>query len=978
MNTDAVYSDPCYSVCFLSHLLGNPDAICFPISVTQNADVQDLALKIRDEPDIRSELEAKKLCLFKVKLLCGEVSTVPDDKIYNSTVEWLSKHATDKRLRMQSVFRLEKYFPDGPAPEEKYLIDVIAVSDPTLQALFRSSIPKNETFTISESTPRKPKEETEGLVEEFLSRYDTKLRQYLAGPPWKEFWDAPPDASNNIAQFVKSLKIPDIGGNPVLLLHNLGDGVVDSSVVDDVFTRKSSFLVNTSGSGKTRLLFEGLTRHWGFYFTTIVDSINHHLGSADISQATETHIPGSRGFIPNPWTLADENQHAAFYNNHLIAERRVIQILTARICFFNYFLRMARGAVPDESVDNYKKHWLFLQLCSVHILGEDVFKKLTETLMDASDEFLLKERLAAHARLTELQIEFSLGKDFFLVLDEAQVAIDRLENSFCSQHKQAIKRPVLRPIIRTWQMATSFPIVISGTSLSIDVVNEVVSAAVMKIMPFTFATRTGAFDDEDDQREYILRYMPRHFARTISGKAFLKRAWNYARGRHRFTAALVTQSLKFSFQSSHRILNAFIEASCGFVPSDAQRFVREEQEIVNIKGKLDPFASLDFSKLFDDPVRLLDFSNVLYAWILLRKPIALTSKSKDLVELGFARFIDIPGEDAYVDEPIVLLAAASQFGSRDFSLGDYVKRPLLVGPGRGEHFEASVAYYLACAFADTSKLCDIFDFGDGVPEWATLPAELVSVALKGKGIEANRFHLQDLIDSTTAIGVHVDSVEEMMKWLKNPSSLLCFPNKTMGPDVIFFVRLDGRLILPVLVQCKWSTANTLDKMTLQRAVYSLDLSRLFKLWIPPISKADAARKCALDLFKRLNGPHILKKPDKWLQDGLALSVIASYPAVTPEASVAPFYATLDLDRCIQMVDEKDFLAAIPDSLGIDRNTEGDGVGTSRKRRRTLSGGCGRYGKKRSTAKQTTASGKKPHTASGKKQSQSSASGKKRR
>ncbi|KAL5476916.1 hypothetical protein ACEPAI_3102 [Sanghuangporus weigelae] len=863
---------------------------------------------------------------------------------------------------MQSVVCLERYFPDGPAPEEEYLIDVIAVSDPTLQALFRSSNPDNQTFTVTEPTPRKPKEETEGLVEEFLSRYDTKLRRYLAGPPWKDFWEAPPDASNNIAQFVKSLKIPDIGGDPVLLLHNLGNGVVDSSIVDKVFSRTSSFLVNTSGSGKTRLLFEGLTRHWGFYFTTLADSINHGLGSEDISQAIETHIPGSRGFIPNPWTLAEENQHIAFNNNHLIAERRVIEILTARICFFNYFLRMAREAAPDGSVDNYKKHWLFLQLCSGHILGGDVFKKLTETLMDASDEFLLIERLAAHARLTELQTEFSLGKDFFLVLDEAQVAIDRLENSFCSQQKQAIKRPVLRPIIRAWKMATTFPIVISGTSLSINVVNEVVSAAVMKIMPFTFATRTGAFDDEDDQREYILRYMPRHFARTVSGKAFLKRAWNYARGRHRFTATLVTQLLKLSFQSPHRILNAFMEASCGFVPSDAQRFVHKEQEIVNLKGNLDLFAPLDFSKLFDDPVRLLDFSNVLYAWLLLRKPIALTSKSKDLVELGFARFIDVPGDNVYVDEPIVLFAAASQFGSRDFSLGDYVKRPLLEGPGRGEHFEASVAYYLACAFDEMSKLCDIFDFGDEVPEWATLPAELVSVTLKGEGIEANCFHLQDLIGSMTAIGVHLDSVEEMMKWLKNPSSLLCFPNKTMGLDIIFFVRLDGRLILPILVQCKWSTANVLDKMTLQRAVYSLDLSRLFKLWvrypisvdvtlltrtsfglqIPPIAKADAARKCALDLFKRLNGPDILKKPDKWLQDGLALMVIASYPAVTPEASVAPFYATLDMDRCIQVVDEKDFLAAIPDSLGIDRNTEGDGVGTLRKRRRTLSGVCTYY------------------------------------
>ncbi|KAL5514188.1 hypothetical protein ACEPAG_2276 [Sanghuangporus baumii] len=756
MTTDAIYSDLCYSVCFLSHLSGNPKVNCFPISVTRAAKVQDLALKIRDEP-------------------FGEISTVPDDKVYNSAVEWLSEHVINKRSRMQSAFRLERYFPDGPALEEEYLIDVIAVSDLTLQDLFRPSIPDNQMFTSIEPTPRKSKQKTEELVEEFLSRYETKLRQYLARPPWKDFWQAPPDASNNIAQFVKSLKIPDIGDNPVLLMHNLGDGVVDSSVVDEVFARTSRFLVNTSGSGKTRLLFEGLTRHWGSYFTTIVDSLNHDLGSEDISQA----IRPSKHIFPD--------LGASFrIRGRWLTEISVLLLTTT--------IWIAREAAPDGSVDKFKKHWLFLQLCSAHILGGDVFKKLTETLMDVSDEFLLKERLAAHARVTELQTEFSLGKDFFHVLDEAQVAIDRLENSFCSQQKQAIKRPVLRPIVRTWKMATTFPIVISGTSLSIDVVKEVVSAAVMKIVPFTFTTRTGAFDD---QREYILHYKPRHLAETIFGKAFLKRAWNYGRGKHRFTAALVTQLLKFSFQSPHRNLNAFIEASCGFVPSDAQRFVHEEQEIVNIEEKLGPFASLYFSKLFDDPVRLLDFSNVLYAWLLLRKPIALTSKSKDLVELGFARFIDVSGNDAYVDEPIVLLAAARS--------------------NRGEHFEASVAYCLACAVAVMSKLCDVFDFGDEVPEWATLPAELVSVTLKGKGIQANSFHLQDLIGSTTAIGVRFDSVEDTMKWLKNPSSLLCFPIKTMGSDIFFFVCLDGCLILPILVQRKWPTASVLDKMTPQRA-----------------------------------------------------------------------------------------------------------------------------------------------------------------
>ncbi|KAJ7479815.1 hypothetical protein FB451DRAFT_1031848, partial [Mycena latifolia] len=40
------------------------------------------------------------------------------------------------------------------------------------------------------------------------------------------------------------------------------------------------FLMNTSGTGKTRLSFEGLCRHWGFYFIMAQDANN--LGAMNI------------------------------------------------------------------------------------------------------------------------------------------------------------------------------------------------------------------------------------------------------------------------------------------------------------------------------------------------------------------------------------------------------------------------------------------------------------------------------------------------------------------------------------------------------------------------------------------------------------------------------------------------------------------------------------------------------------------------
>ncbi|KAL5498505.1 hypothetical protein ACEPAH_1858 [Sanghuangporus vaninii] len=936
MTTDAISSDLCYTVCFISYLPGNPNADCFPISVTRSAKVQDLALKIRDEPNIRSELETKKLCLFKVKFLCGEVSIVPEEKVYNTAVEWLSEHVTNERLRMQSVFRLERYFPDGPALEEKYLIDVIAVPDPTLQALFRPSTPENQTFATIEPTPRKSVKATEELVKETLSGYDAGLREFLAGPVWTDYWEAPSRVDDETAKFIKKLGVPKIDDKPVLLLHNLGNDIVDSTLVNELFTKSSRFLVNTSGSGKTRLLFEGLTRHWGFYFTTIVNDENHRLGSADMMDTIEKFIPGSRRFTNKTATLDIEDQDAAFRSNHYIAERRVYQVLRARALIFEHFLKVAREMYPDRSINEFKKHWLFLQLLPADFLGEDIFGKLSEDLNDASDGFLMMGNHRVHRYLKDLQKTFHLGDDFFLILDEAQRAINSLNGCFRSEQNQAVKRPVLRPITKAWKEATLFPVIVSGTGLSIHVVNEVMDSAVMKINAFARATRTGAFDDENRQREYILRYMPPHLADTDSGRAFLKRAWNYARGRHRFTASLLTQLLKFSFLSPHRILNAFIERSCGFIPSDGQRFIEKEPQIDCLQEIMGNIKLLDFSKLTNDVLRYTTFSNILHTWLILRERTRLAEEFNDLVELGFARFVDSGGTGAYVDEPIVLLAAARHFDTVGVPLDRSFQRAMDNAQGnKGYNFETSIAYYLACAFDDTTNLCDIFRFGGGTPDWARHPAELVSIVLDGNEIEANRFHLQEYIGSTAAIGINCTTLRKTMEWLDDPTSVMCFPDNLMGPDIIFFIRLFCGAILAILVQCKYRDKDTLDKVTLDAAVKSLDVSQLYqrsRLQSLTSDNARSGRECALRLFNRIKVPSFNNlASDGWFEDGVpVLKVIASQADSTPP----PFHATLDRDRYEQKAEQARLQEKMALSFGSKRVLEEDFTSTSYKKPRT--------------------------------------------
>ncbi|KAJ4492271.1 hypothetical protein C8R41DRAFT_920037 [Lentinula lateritia] len=118
---------------------------------------------------------------------------------------------------------------------------------------------------------------------------------------WKRpFWISKHEASAKTTDHIESLHIPLGSLNeeiPLIILHQLGNFKHDmllrkrldrttrkerfftsiNQAIDHIINR---FLVNTSGTGKTKLLFEGLCLHWGFYLTCAVDTF--FLGAGDL------------------------------------------------------------------------------------------------------------------------------------------------------------------------------------------------------------------------------------------------------------------------------------------------------------------------------------------------------------------------------------------------------------------------------------------------------------------------------------------------------------------------------------------------------------------------------------------------------------------------------------------------------------------------------------------------------------------------
>ena len=79
----------------------------------------------------------------------------------------------------------------------------------------------------------------------------------------------------------------------------------------------------------------------------------------------------------------------------------------------------------------------------------------------------------------------------------------------------------------------------------------------------------------------------------------------------------------------------------------------------------------------------------------------------------------------------------------------------------------------------------------------------------------------------------------------------------------------------------------------------------------------AAKECAFELFRRLNGGafDVRNNPemewDGWLQDGMpVLRVIASYPASCPESLASSYHTVLNMDRVEALIDKRGLLRRI--------------------------------------------------------------------
>ena len=441
----------------------------------------------------------------------------------------LSLANVQDQRQLQPREKIFKVWPE-PLPDDHLQVFVTSTAGHVLRSMPPPDV-KLSDEVIKENI-NKELDMMRGMIKAFLKNPE---------PPT---WEPPKNiATPSDHKFLSDLRIPCYhNGNPSLLFHDLyrqndveikkifGHGAhkcVDTNcALNTTSTRTSRFICNTSGSGKTRRMLEGLTKFWGFYFVAAPDA--NGVGVRDLLVALE-ELPRYNEWLSDLETVdirVRPGQHA--YNSQIVS-RHLVKVLAARIVVFQLFLELAIE-VDGELQEKHKHTWLLFQLSdkAVPLSGNrHPFLRIASCLRHARDEAL--DGLVD--RLDRIRREFLSGSHFVVGLDEAQQASRMYPRSFISSTNPQEFRSIIREISAVFTTNLPIKLVLSGTGMSLVEVQNSMTSGVSKPPDVELFHELGMFDKWSEMKEFLEIYIPEFILESYSGVRLQQRMREYLHGR---------------------------------------------------------------------------------------------------------------------------------------------------------------------------------------------------------------------------------------------------------------------------------------------------------------------------------------------------------------------------------------------------------------------------------------------------------------
>jgi hypothetical protein len=327
---------------------------------------------------------------------------------------------------------------------------------------------------------------------------------------------------------------------PNLLLHELGRRV-NMERVERLFDCGTTYVVwntsyalvdpahrhlfNTSGSGKTRLILDGLCHKWGIYISCRTNDSSKTGGSLDFYAATFEVLPEL-----STWNIDVSNR---LVHNARSADRIFMMLLCARVFILKQLVDRIR---PFTDPMTARRRWVFLQaLPPIFNMGlDDIFVVVLRSIR-AGDTIVMRTFIRSTMELVKTRKDLFLDRRIFIVLDEAQDAARCHIDCFPSTTQPVEKRQALHELYRVLLSVGIFHgFILSGTGLSMDVVKESIGSMSVKEMnpnrQSKIFTDTGDFTNPESQEAYVRLYL-KLSDDNISDRLLLERIKNWFVGR---------------------------------------------------------------------------------------------------------------------------------------------------------------------------------------------------------------------------------------------------------------------------------------------------------------------------------------------------------------------------------------------------------------------------------------------------------------
>ncbi|KIL61574.1 hypothetical protein M378DRAFT_166683 [Amanita muscaria Koide BX008] len=707
--------------------------------------------------------------------------------------------------------------------------------------------------------------------------------------------------------FLENLKLPCVRGRPSVLLHKLGDFIEepDSELqqkVNGVFrpdAPRHTIFINTSGSGKTRLLLEGLCQHWGLYFTSHVDSSS--LGSVDLERAIQSMTSCSDGMfrpVLPPDTSPDFRTLLA--SNEELAGRVFKRMFLARLLIFHLFIEAMKASTSsdnsftEDNVRDYRRKWLHFQLQPLffnkisdpfHDLTHKLSAYLDSELQELTEEVLRHIRSALSSCTTSTSSSGSIP--LYCIIDESQFAAKEYTDAFRSKDME--RRPVLRPLVQTFRTLTSSldVIILAGTGLSQSDVHDTMTSGTMKESTYRQCYDTGAFDGwegKNGMSSWVKMFVPDWILEGPNGKRLEERMGYWLKGRHRFVAGYVTELLRHRYRQPIQLLDMYISQA---IEPESREGVEKKKQVKLDDIELEPRDTFNFKKLKKYEDKLEKFRDIIPLYVMRSIfPGPFGDDEQLWIEYGLGRLRKEQGAARVVfDEPLVVAAANRWLNAESDRSYAYFARNIGSNENRGSSngFENYIVYCLHLIFGVEKgrKLKQVFTFHDRIPRWAKKKrAKLVSVYVSSTGsLHVDPVKHAQFNGPSATLGTYTETAEETLAWLGHDSRTpFCFPCCNMGPDVIFVLELTNKKLIWVALQVKYSKSNgnkSLDKSTLEHAVRTVTPQHFFRDKNGAEFSPESRKNINQDTRKLLG-----ELPDRCDDAGECslLRVVASFPA----------------------------------------------------------------------------------------------------